>query len=217
MVMALPKDIPTLHVQATGNWTRPDNVRRSDSPTDFTIKCDVDPARRPSLTDHLPIITIDLQRTVFTPRRNFKGTDWTKFREKLQEKMNRNPCDTHPLTATDLDILLNSILDPVSKVIQEIIPMTKPSPHMKRWWSRELTIARKIKNRLSNQSYKWQGLPTHPVHAEHKQASREYAELLSKSQNEGWHQWLNDISTSDLWRASKFVNTPATDGGVQPP
>ena len=57
MVMALPKDIPTLDVQAMGNWTRPDNIWRTNTPTDYTIKCDMDPTRRPPLTDHLPIIT----------------------------------------------------------------------------------------------------------------------------------------------------------------
>ena len=59
----------------------------------------------------------------------------------------------HPLTAADLDTLLNSILDPVGEVIKEIIPMTKPSPYMKRWWTKELTTARKTKNLL--QEFIW--------------------------------------------------------------
>jgi ribonuclease HI len=218
MVMALPKDIPTLEVQngISMNWTRPDNVWRSDSPTDHTIKCNVDASIRPALTDHLPIITVidtDFQRSPFNPRRNFKDVDWTKFREKLREKTDQVPFLMHPLTAADLDTLLEQILQPVNEVIDEIIPMTKPSPHSKRWWTKELSAARKLKNRLSNQSYKWRGLQFHPAHTDHKKAAKRYSDLLIKTHNESWHRWLSDISTSDLWRASKLVNSPMTDGG----
>jgi ribonuclease HI len=218
MVMALPKGIPTFEVQngTIINWTRPDNVWRSDSPTDFTIKCDVNAGLRPTLADHLPVITFidtDFQRNPFSPRRNFKDTDWTRFRELLQVKAAQYQYNANPLTAADLDILLEQILKPVTEVIQETIPMTKPSPHMKKWWTKELSAARKLKNRLSNQSYKWCGLPEHQSHTDHKQAAKRYADLCSKAQSESWHRWLGDISTSDLWRASKYVNSPATDGG----
>ena len=57
MLLALPKGIPTFQ-SATGNWTCPDNVWHSNTPEDPILRCDVVPAIRPPLADHMPIITI---------------------------------------------------------------------------------------------------------------------------------------------------------------
>ena len=56
MLLALPKGIPTLQTSA-GNWTRPDNVGRCNTPEDPIQRCDTVPAICPPLADHLPIIT----------------------------------------------------------------------------------------------------------------------------------------------------------------
>lgn len=79
MKMALPKNIPTLRANGTGNYTRLDNIFCSDEFLDFFIVCDVDSARRPVKTDHFPIhCIIDIVPTVnvFSPRRMFRNTDW---------------------------------------------------------------------------------------------------------------------------------------------
>src|ERR1700720_3484819 len=57
MLLALPKGIPTLQTP-TGNWTRPDNVWRNNTPDNPIIHCDTVPAICPPLADHMPIITI---------------------------------------------------------------------------------------------------------------------------------------------------------------
>lgn len=57
MHLALPKGIPTFQSTA-GNWTRPDNVCRCNTPDDPISRCDIVPVICPPLPDHLPIITI---------------------------------------------------------------------------------------------------------------------------------------------------------------
>jgi exonuclease III len=57
MLLALPKGIPTFQTSA-GQWTRPDNVWRSNSQDDLIQRCDVIPNIRPPLADHMPIITV---------------------------------------------------------------------------------------------------------------------------------------------------------------
>ena len=54
--MALPSGIPTLET-ALGNWTRPDNVWRSNNPSNPIISCNTKPSIRPPRADHLPIVT----------------------------------------------------------------------------------------------------------------------------------------------------------------
>ena len=57
MLMALPKDIPTLESLSTKNWTRPDNVFCSSNLDDKIVYCTTDPRLRGPGTDHVPILT----------------------------------------------------------------------------------------------------------------------------------------------------------------
>ena len=58
MMMALPKNTPTLQASSTGNHTRVDNVFCSANLIQAIVSCDTNPSRCPLKTDHYPIITI---------------------------------------------------------------------------------------------------------------------------------------------------------------
>ena len=58
MVMALPKDIPTLEAMATKNWTWPDNVFCSANMEPLLVSCMTHPHLRGPGTDHVPILTM---------------------------------------------------------------------------------------------------------------------------------------------------------------
>lgn len=68
MTMALPPDLLTLQT-TTGNWTRPDNVWRTDHSGDLITSCNVHPELRPPGADHMPICELDLtiSRSVASP------------------------------------------------------------------------------------------------------------------------------------------------------
>ena len=57
MVMALPKDIPTLELMSTKNWMHPDNVFCSSNLEEKIVYCTTDPRLRGPSTDHVPILT----------------------------------------------------------------------------------------------------------------------------------------------------------------
>lgn len=216
MTMTLPAGIPTLQAMNSGNWTRPDNVWRSDSPTDLTIICNVAPELRPPKTDHLPIVTvIDTSPPIVISetRRAFKNVDWAMYREKLEEKVRISAFNAAPMTPEDLDAILEQIETMVTATIEETIPLVKQSPYMKRWWNPNLTKARREKNRLSRLSFKWRGNLTHPTHREHAKARRRYTELMRASMEEHWFQFLGSSNSSDLWTASRYISNTATDGG----
>ena len=78
MLLTLPKGIPTLHTSA-GNWTRPDNVWRTNTMDNPILRCDTVSAIRPPLADHLPIITIlDLPFPWSSAAKtlDFRAVDW---------------------------------------------------------------------------------------------------------------------------------------------
>ena len=77
MLLALPKGIPTLQTP-TGNWTRPDNVWRNNTPDNPIVCCDTVPAICPPLADHMPIITIldlPLPRSSAATTLNFRAAN----------------------------------------------------------------------------------------------------------------------------------------------
>ena len=57
MVMALPKNIPTLESMSTKHWTRPDNVLCSVNTEAMLVSCTTNPWLRGPGTDHVPILT----------------------------------------------------------------------------------------------------------------------------------------------------------------
>ena len=89
MLLALPKGIPTFQ-SAAGSWTCPDNVWRCNTPDDPIARCDVIPAIRPPLADHLPIITIldlPLPRVDMPHSLDFRQANWIKVNEDLAQRL----------------------------------------------------------------------------------------------------------------------------------
>ena len=90
MVMALPKDIPTLEAMATKNWTWPDNVFCSANTESLLVSCMTDPRLRGPGTNHVPILTMlefPVEHITAPPTYNFRLTDWGEFRAELTTRL----------------------------------------------------------------------------------------------------------------------------------
>src|ERR1700678_538876 len=98
LVMALPKEIPTLQHMVTGRYSRPDNVFSTAGISDLITRCEVTPSLRPTSTDHFPIVTnimLPQERVENTPSLNFREVDWELFRKKLSDKLDTAPNPQH--------------------------------------------------------------------------------------------------------------------------
>ena len=214
--MALPPHRPTLRAQTTGNWTRPDNVWCTSHSLNLFTNCDTNPGLQGPLTDHLPILSkldIPLTRNIPRPSRNFRATDWKEFTEHLSNRLTSSPPPQRIATPSELRDALHTITSSIKSTIEEMVPMTKPFPHTKRWWTQDLTTMRKRKNRLANSAYRWRGLPDHPSHQQHRNTSKEYAKLIEKTKKDHWETWLLNAAERDIWTANKYTTDPPTDGG----
>ena len=90
MVMALPKDIPTLEAMATKNWTQPDNVFCLANTEVLLVSCMTDPQLRGPGTNHVPILMMlefPVKCTMAPPTYNFRLTDWGEFRAELTTRL----------------------------------------------------------------------------------------------------------------------------------
>jgi len=213
--MALPLGIPTLQALLTGNWTRPDNVWCSSHMADLFTRCNTDPGLCSPNTDHLPILSIlNLPPTHNSskPYRNFRAIDWEEFMDTLTTLLSHS--ELQRLTSdVEFNAALRTINTALSETIEMVVPVCKPFPNTKRWWSSKLGELHKKKNRLARSSYRWRGLLDHPAHQNHQLASKEYAKAIETTKKEHWENWLLSAAERDIWTANKYVTDPPTDGG----
>lgn len=213
MIQTLPPGIPTLET-VTHNWTRPDNVWRSNNPNDPIIQCNVDPSIRPPKADHLPIVTeIDLSipRTSTHPTRNMHTANFDIINDKLRERLTTRCTAAQITTKEDLETTVNKLVDILNEVIDEEVPVTKPSPYAKRWWTKELTDLKKEKNRLSRISYRYRATPNHPVHKQHREAANNLSNRIDETKREHWTDWLEEATSKDIYIANKYLKSKLTD------
>lgn len=216
MVMALPKDIPTLESMATKNWTRPDNIFTTDNTQECIVTCSTDPHRRGPGTDHVPIISIlefHILQTSTPSSYNYRAVEWEKFLEELAIRLEDIPGPQEIESEEELNEIIGALTTSIQETIRSKVPTSKPCPYSKRWWSRELSDRKREKNKLSDLSYKLRALPDHPIHAEHATVRNKYGEAIHRAKLQHWTDWLLNATEREIWIANKYISSPAGDGG----
>ena len=211
MVMALPAGLPTLEAMATKNRTRVDNMFCDDRTLEQILVCKTREDWRPVKTDHFPVLTtlqMSTQRGTFSPR-----PDWKEFNGALLDSL-LQPVPMNEITDKEeaekrLTMLSKSITD----VIQDKVPLTKPSPYAKRWWNEELSKMRTEVKRMARRAMKVRGLQGHPDLARHAEIRNRYAEAIRKAKDDHWAKWLAKLDTSTVWDANRLIRAEPSDGG----
>ncbi|KAJ6568289.1 hypothetical protein DFH09DRAFT_803811, partial [Mycena vulgaris] len=150
--MPLPKDVPTLCAKGTKNLTRPDNVFCSKDFLKFFISCDAYPHRTPGTTDHFPVISvIDMvpPAKVTGKRRNWRAGDWEGMREMLEDELKGEPEVRGYASVEDVLGGIARLDVVVLRCVDKHIPLSKLSPHSKRWWKKEYGVMKKGKEKLA--------------------------------------------------------------------
>jgi Endonuclease-reverse transcriptase len=216
MVMTLPKRLPTLQSMSTKNWTRVDNVFCTDNIAETVITCDTRPSMRGPGTDHVPILTIlniEATHNPTAPFHNYRMVDWKEFREHLAKRLEDIPEPKEIETEKEYNEAVNALTTAIQDTIEDAIPLSKPVPHSRRWWNRDLSSLKKEKNRINNQSYLHRAITDHPSHQEHSRISAKYEEAIKKAKAQHWADYLEDLSDGMLWSANKYLTNTVTDGG----
>ena len=101
----------------------------------------------------------------------------------------------------------------LKRTVKETVPKTRPNPHNKRWWTKDLTRMHNELKMLSKASHMFRALPDHPSHRLHKEKAVAYDKAIKATKKEHWLNWLEDTAGNDLWTAHKYISNPAGDGG----
>jgi len=216
MTQALPKDIPTLQSSSTGNWTRPDNVFCTEHMLDPLTLCNTDPENRGPNTDHLPVLTkldMSLVAAPTLPTQNYREVDWKEFNTRLKTELDRMGPPGILATKDAFQKAAKDLEDALKRTVADQVPKTRPHPHSKRWWTKDLTNLRNELKTLSKASHSFRALPDHPSHRLRKEKVTSYDKAIKKTKKEHWVNWLEEATSSDLWIANKYVSNPSSDGG----
>ncbi|KAF9232836.1 hypothetical protein BU15DRAFT_32134, partial [Melanogaster broomeanus] len=175
--MTLPKNMPTLEALATKNWTRPDNVFCTDNTAELFINCYTEPKLCGPRTDHVPILSIiemEALKVEDKQTRNYHDVDWKEFQDALLAKLAKFPTERPITTDHDLQNTARNFTRAITDTIDTHVPMSRPSPHAKRWWSRDLSNRRKEVQAAAARSYQMRHLQDHPSHEEHRVLRNRY-------------------------------------------
>lgn len=181
MVLALLPYISTLFNSAK-NWTRPDNVWRSNNDIDLIISCNINPYLCPPNCDHLPIITeldLTLSRAYSNTRPNFREASWPTFNEHLCQRLTSLP----PLVCIASQEQFNQAVNNLSQALQDTINVKVPLPekclYTKHWWNYDLTKLCKQRNRASYEAFRLRDIPEHEAHQQFRDFSECYIKVIS--------------------------------------
>ena len=151
MLFTLPKGIPTFQ-SAAGSWTQPDNVWCCNTPDNPIARCDVVPAIRPPLVDHLPVITI---LDLLLPRVNephtldFRQVNWIKVNEDLAQRLEAELPAVKIRSKEEFILKVNKLVCIIGEVLEDHLKERRPSPFKCQWWTKELLQLKSNKTDLA--------------------------------------------------------------------
>ena len=213
MCIALPQDIPTYET-VKSNWTRPDNVWHNDNIIDPVLICDVNPSIQPPHADHLPIyIELDLPicKADAFPTHDMCDADFKVINDDLKKLLNEWCPAKEILSKEELNNTVDKLVEGIREVLEHNVPISKPCPYMKRWWMKELTDLKWVKNKLSKVAFHFRDTLDHPTHTEHKAAAWRFSCCVEDSKWKHWSKWLENANTNSIYTANKYMNGKLMD------
>ncbi|KAF5378264.1 hypothetical protein D9615_008696 [Tricholomella constricta] len=140
-------------------------------------------------------------------------TDWEDFNEKLTTRLENLPQPGPIHTNEIFQTRVSDLTQAIQHTIEEVVPLTRPSPHMRRWWSRELESSRREVHKLSRIADRYRALDDHESRANLEAAMKKYADEILKAKAEHWKAFLEEAMEKELWVANKYISDPTGDGG----
>ena len=163
-------------------------------------------------SDHLPIettIAMRIEQPQSIPAYNYAKTNWKELNNKLESYLvEMTPIDEEKCTESDIDKYTEQLINVITKAVEETTPRKRPSPHSKRWWTEEVSNAKKEACRLRN-------IYRRTKHAIDKTAWRikvdEYIQKSAHAKTNTWKNCVNKANGKTIWRIKDWItNTPTS-------
>jgi hypothetical protein len=138
--------------------------------------------------------------------------DWDAFNKQLKLTISTRPAQ--PIASEEeFQEAAHHLTQSITTTMEVCVPLSKPCPHSKCWWTKRLSTMRQQVKDASKTAYQMHRLPLHPIHNELKTIKEQYANEINTTKKEHWLDWLNDIEGNDLWTANKYISSALSDRG----
>ena len=216
LTQILPRNKPTLQSSSSKNWTRPDNVFCTEHTCSTLVSCDTDPDRRGPNTNHLPILTqfdMSLAQAEQTPSRNYREVDWKAFNKTLDKALAKHAPPQLIATKEEFHLYTHHLDEALRSTVESCVPTSRPHPHQKRWWTKDLTRLSEELKHMRKLAYKFRTTPSHECHGLLKEKEKQLDKEIQTAKESHWKEWLESMADNDIWIASRYLTNPGGDGG----
>jgi hypothetical protein len=160
-------------------------------------------------SDHFPIImTLDLKLEGIEeiPMYNFEKTNWDLLKVKIIELLPRlsHRTNDEPASPATVDQLAEGITAALTKAIECTTPRRRICPFSKRWWTDELTKARRETNKARNK-FKRSNSEVHQK--AWKEKERKYRGMIKKFKRNTWRKFVKEADEKTIWKLKKYMDS----------
>ncbi|GBE84554.1 RNA-directed DNA polymerase from mobile element jockey [Sparassis crispa] len=115
-------------------------------------------------------------------------------------------------TVEQFNTVLKHLTDAISETIKTAVPLSKPTPFTKRWWSKDLGKSRRALQHLARASYRHHHICDHPSHSKYRKARNRYGDEIKSAKQDHWEAWLKSADPDSIWMINHFTAAGPTDG-----
>lgn len=206
LTLCLPPSTPTFLSDAHKTWSTLDLVFASADIADLVIKCAASDGHG---SDHRAVdVVIDIN-TPSNPqiaRYNWRETDWEEYGKTLTDLLAEQDFAVKSRSANSpesIDAAALILSECMKGAASQAVPVSKPSPFTKRWWTKDLSVQLKELKTIQNRAAKRTSTPAE--RAAVAPARRAYHTAIRKQQRRHWRTWLEEATDRTVWQANKYV------------
>ncbi|KAJ5215587.1 uncharacterized protein N7498_001994 [Penicillium cinerascens] len=144
---------------------------------------------------------------------SFREAPWADINRELRD------LETEIIDITDsseLDATAGRLTDRISTAIRQLVPVARPSPYGKRWWTPELTALRDsytwARNRCT-QARRY-GVDVAALEDTALYLRRQYHRAIRDAKRRHWREFLSN--TDNIWKAARYLQPGDHSMGIVP-
>ncbi|KAJ3476748.1 hypothetical protein NLI96_g10952 [Meripilus lineatus] len=136
----------------------------------------------------------------------WRDTEWKEYGNTLTDLLAEQDFTVKSSTADSpetIDAAANILSECMARAAELTVPVSKPSPFSKRWWTKELSEQLRSLKTLQNRALKRNSTPAE--RAAVIPARREYTAAVKRQKRRHWAKWLEEATDRTVWQANKYI------------